>query len=123
MNNNDDELTVEHEGGSFAAGLMLGVVVGFAGMFLFGTKKGKKTVAQLSKWWEDVRPGVEEGLIATEHGLKKSDRPFFQAVGEIVEYVADHLEGEKAKGRGKSAKTLQTPKQRKKTFFSKITKE
>jgi len=121
MRNNEDDLTVEHEGGNFGAGFMLGIVAGFAGMFLFGTKKGKKTVSQLSKWWVKVQPQVEEGLAATENGLKKSDRPFFQAVGEIVEYVADHLESEKAKGRGRSSSKSLTPasKDKKRTFFKK----
>lgn len=106
----------EQEGGSFTAGLVLGTLVGVAGMFLFGTKKGQKTMAQLQKRWEKLQPSVQDGLVQTEESLKKSKKPFFQAIGEIVEYVADHLESQKPKNKT-SNKTSSTTK--KKLYFKK----
>lgn len=112
----DDELDHGSGGGSFSAGIVLGLMAGVAGMFLFGTEKGKRTVEQLKNKWEKVKPQVQEGLVETEANLKKSKRPFFQAMAEIVDYVADHLETQKPKSKS-AAKSLSA--QKKKQFFKK----
>jgi gas vesicle protein len=110
-----------HDGGSFVTGVTLGLLAGVTGVFLFGTKRGKKTLEHWQKEWEKVKPQVEEGLVEAEGTLKKSKRPFFQAVGEIVDYVAEHLEQDRAKSKGKSQKSLPSPaaKTTKRTFFKK----
>ncbi len=115
MKNNHDLDVPQHDGGSFTTGLMLGAMAGLTGMFLFGTKRGKKTLEHWQKEWQRVKPQVEEGLVDAESGLKNSKRPFFQAMGEIVDYVADHLEKDTGKSRKVGAKTLPSPK--KKIFF------
>ncbi len=113
MNNEQD---TDNGGGSFVTGIVLGTLVGVAGMFMFGTKKGKKTVARVQKKWQEFEPALEQGIEQTQDGLKKSKRPFFQAVSEIVDYVADHLETQKPKTKS-AAKAA--PATKKKQFFKK----
>ncbi|HKY73888.1 MAG TPA: hypothetical protein VJ246_01090 [Patescibacteria group bacterium] len=98
MNNTDLEVQEKHEGGSFFSGLMFGAFAGIAGMFLFGTKKGQKTVVQAKKAWSKIEPQVEQELVQTGHRLQKSPKPFLQAFGEIIGYVADKLEESTPKG-------------------------
>jgi len=89
----------QHDGGFFS-GLVFGAFAGIAGMFLFGTKKGQKTVMLLKKKWEKVEPQVEEELEKAGHKLTKTDKPVLQALGEVIQYVAEKLE----EGQGKKRK-------------------
>ncbi len=89
----------QHEGG-FLSGLVFGAFAGIAGMFLFGTKKGQKTMSQMKKVWTKVEPQVESELEKAGHKLVKTDKPVLQALGEVVQYVAEKLE----EGQGKRKK-------------------
>ena len=89
----------QHEGG-FLPGLMFGTFAGIAGMFLFGTKKGQKTVGQMKKVWTKIEPQVESELEKAGHKLVKTDKPVLQALGEVIQYVAEKLE----EGQGKKRK-------------------
>lgn len=97
MKNNDLTLVPEpgyqqaHHDSSFLPGLVFGAFAGVAGMFLFGTKKGQKTVERMKQTWKKVEPQVEKELEAAGHKLEKSGKPTLQALGEIVEYVAEGL--------------------------------
>ena len=94
MKNNDLKLIVPestHHDAGFLPGLVFGAFAGVAGMFLFGTKKGLKTVDRIKKTWKKVEPQVEKELEAAGHKLEKSGKPTLQALGEIVEYVAEGL--------------------------------
>ena len=94
MKNNDLKLIASeparHDAG-FLPGLVFGAFAGIAGMFLFGTKKGQKTVLRMKKTWAKVEPQVEKELEVAGHKLEKSKKPILQALGEIVEYVAEGL--------------------------------
>lgn len=80
-----------HEGG-FLPGLVFGTFAGIAGMFLFGTKKGQQTVVKMKKVWQKIEPQVESELEQAGHKLTKTDKPVLQALGEVVQYVAEKLE-------------------------------
>ncbi|HAU98760.1 MAG: hypothetical protein UX04_C0002G0068 [Microgenomates group bacterium GW2011_GWF2_45_18] len=41
------------DGGNFSTGLVLGMALGIAGMYLFGTEKGKKVVEQAKVWGKE----------------------------------------------------------------------
>lgn len=100
MKNNDLKLVTSepaHHDVGFLPGLVFGAFAGIAGMFLFGTKKGQKTVLNMKKTWAKVEPQVEKELELAGHKLEKSKKPILQAIGEIVEYVAEGL--------GKTTKT------------------
>ncbi len=94
MKNNDLKLIASepiHHDAGFLPGLVFGAFAGIAGMFLFGTKKGQKTVLNMKKTWAKVEPQVEKELEVAGHKLEKSKKPMLQALGEIVEYVAEGL--------------------------------
>ena len=61
-------------------------------MFLFGTKKGQKQLDRMKVAWKKTQPKVEKELELAGQKLEKSDKPFFQALGEIVQYVAGKLD-------------------------------
>lgn len=90
-----------HHNGGFLPGLVFGTFAGVAGMFLFGTKKGQKTVLNMKKTWARVEPQVEKELEVAGHKLEKSKKPILQAIGEIVEYVAEGLGKASTKGSSK----------------------
>ncbi len=73
---------------SFKAGLTLGVCLGVAGYFLFGTEKGKKVRTELEQAWQD-HPDIQEKLPATLR-----DSSFAETMQEIMVEVSaalDHL--------------------------------
>lgn len=90
----------EHDGG-FLPGLVFGTFAGIAGMFLFGTKKGQKTVEHMKKTWTKVEPQVEVELEQAGHKLVKSNKPMLQALGEVIQYVAEKLEEGQGKKKNK----------------------
>ena len=94
MKNNDLKLVASeparHDVG-FLPGLVFGAFAGVAGVFLFGTKKGQKTVLNMKKTWAKVEPQVEQELEVAGHKLGKSKKPILQALGDIVDYVAEGL--------------------------------
>ncbi|MBI5151639.1 MAG: hypothetical protein HZA34_03635 [Candidatus Pacebacteria bacterium] len=103
MKNNDLQVlssSAEPHDNGFLPGLVFGAFAGIAGMFLFGTKKGQKTVEQMKKTWRKMKPEVEEELEKAGHKMEKTNRPVLQALGEIAQYVAEKLDD----GRGKKGK-------------------
>src|SRR3989344_1313464 len=116
----NDMQTQEKDSGGFGAGIVLGALTGAVGMFLFGTKKGEKTLHKLKQKWESIKPKIEAELEQEGHVLEKSKKPFSQAVGEIVDYVADSLEsGEKKSKPFVIGGTRQQSQQVKKRYFKK----
>ncbi len=101
-----DRAQSEKEGGSFSAGLVLGAIAGVSGMFLFGTKKGNKTLEKLKLHWEKMQPKIEAELEERGHQLERSKKPFLQAIREIVDYVAETLETTESKRRSSPSKSL-----------------
>jgi gas vesicle protein len=91
----------DENSGGFLAGLMFGAMAGIAGMFLFTTKKGQKTVMRVKKIWEKIEPQVETELTKAGHKLDKSKKPLLQGLGEIVEYVVEKLDKPTKGKRGK----------------------
>jgi gas vesicle protein len=93
MRNNDAQLLREqtHSSAGFLPGLVFGAFAGIAGMFLFSTKKGQKTLEHMKKTWKKVEPQVEKELETAGQKLDKSGKPVLQALGEIVQYVAEGL--------------------------------
>ena len=101
MKNNDLQVMrpVEPHDNGFLPGLVFGTFAGIAGMFLFGTKKGQKTVERMKKTWKKVEPEVELELEKAGHKLEKTNKPVLQALGEIAQYVAEKLDEGKGKKR------------------------
>ncbi|KKS31744.1 MAG: hypothetical protein UU93_C0014G0006 [Candidatus Amesbacteria bacterium GW2011_GWA2_42_12] len=104
MKNNDLTLVAQesaHHDAGFLPGLIFGAFAGVAGMFLFGTKKGQKTVERMKKTWKKVEPQVEKELEMAGHKLEKTGKPTLQALGEIVEYVVEGLGKDSSKRKHK----------------------
>lgn len=99
MKNNDLQVMrpVEPHDNGFLPGLVFGTFAGIAGMFLFGTKKGQKTVEQMKKTWRKVEPEVEKELEKAGHKLEKTGKPLLQGLEEIILHIVEGLEKDKQK--------------------------
>ena len=106
------QLVPEHEkdGGSFLTGFVLGSVVGVAGLFLFGTKKGNVVLHSLEKEWNEAKTHIKEEL-----GEAFEESSF----RDVVKHVVSDVEAELQSLTVKQAPRQQKPVQRKRFFFNK----
>lgn len=95
------------DGGSFFTGFAVGALVGFCGLFLFGTDKGKKVTKHLEKEWEDVSSKLSE-----EFGKEFEGKTILEAIKSVALQAEDYIEKQ-------AAIKLQNkhPKPAKKKFF------
>ncbi len=71
MNKNRNEDWIHQpKGQGFSSGLMWGIMLGAAGMFLFGTKKGRKIKKVLTEEGGKLLDELEEAYEETETGKK-----------------------------------------------------
>ncbi|NMC35834.1 hypothetical protein GYA49_02200 [Candidatus Beckwithbacteria bacterium] len=74
--NDTEQQPMMPHGGGFFDGMVLGIVVGAAGYFLFGTDEGKKIKdelwIELKKQWEDLDINKETVATATQQVVVKA---------------------------------------------------
>ncbi len=102
------EISSQHEDeGSFFTGFAIGTLVGFCGLFLLGTDKGKKVIKNLEKEWQDV-----SSKLSDEFGKEFEGKTILQAIEGVAMQAEEFLEKQ-------TAMKLQNkhPKPPKKKFF------
>jgi len=97
---------MNREGGRFSDGLLLGILIGGAIVFLLGTEKGKRVLKLLTSEGESAIEGIlkelDESPKKVEHSHKKSEPQLVEA--EELSF-SEHHNGEKKDLRREKSKS------------------
>ena len=88
--------------GRFSDGLLLGMIIGGAAVFLLGTKKGNKILKTIT---EDGLAGLSEVAKELENDAKRETKTQLKKVESKIEDLGDSIVIETVNGNGHESKT------------------